>query len=39
MRDIFTEATPFEIEDNGIKYYKGFKNKEKYIPPPEDLLN
>jgi len=36
MRDIFTEATPFEIEDNGIKYYKDFKDKNKYIPLTEE---
>ena len=36
MRDIFTEATPFEIENENIKYYRGFKDRSKYvyIPPP-----
>jgi hypothetical protein len=29
MRDIFTEASPFEIEDK-IVYYREFKNPEKY---------
>lgn len=29
MRDIFTEASPFEIEDK-IVYYREFKNPQKY---------
>ncbi|CDW84668.1 sam-dependent methyltransferase [Stylonychia lemnae] len=38
MRDIFTEATPFEIEENGITYYREFKDKTKYIPKSEEEL-
>ena len=30
MRDIFTEASPFEIEGENIIYYRGFKDTEKY---------
>ncbi len=32
MRDIFTEASPFEIKEDGetIVYYRGFKDQEKY---------
>jgi len=32
MRDIFTEASPFEIEKDRIVYFRGFKNPEKYRP-------
>ena len=33
MRDIHTEATPFEITEEGlIKYHRSFKNIEQYQP-------
>ena len=35
MRDIFTEASPFEIikgEQDQIVYFRGFKDKETYRP-------
>lgn len=32
MRDIFTEASPYEIKEDGqtIVYYRGFRDREKY---------
>ena len=45
MRDLFTEATPFEIENGKIIYYPHFKEPElyrtanKFVEDNNKLLN
>lgn len=41
MRDIYTEASPYEVEGDKIVYYRGFKDRSKLRPHVnnEEVLN